>query len=134
MLCIIEQWFNLFPAYSYNQPGVGYQQISNYYLPVKDLTHIFCDASVVSDPDFQQLCLQACTYPCNQFNTTAWFNEYKSTLQSNGICPDAWGSDLGAGTCPPQFVPCEVNCTGFCPGAEGCGWCEIVNEVAYLGG
>jgi hypothetical protein len=80
MLCVIEQWFEIFPAYSCDQPGVVYQQISNYYLPAKDMTSIFCDLSVASDPDFQQLCLQACTYPCNQFNTTAWVNEYESTL------------------------------------------------------
>jgi hypothetical protein len=134
MLCAIEQWFYWFPAWWCDQPGVGYQPISNYYLPAKDLTQFFCDPSVASDPDFQQLCLQACTYPCNQFNTTAWFNEYQSTLPSNVNCPDACGANLGAGTCPPQFVPYEVNCTGLCPGAEACGWCEIVNEGAYLGG
>jgi hypothetical protein len=133
MLCVIEQWLEFFPAYWCDQPGVGSQPISNYYLPAKDMMHIFCDPSVASDPDFQQFCLQACTYLCNQFNTTAWVNEYESTLPANKICPDVCDS-LGTGMCPPQFVAYDVNCTGLCPGAEACGWCDVVNESAYPGG
>jgi hypothetical protein len=95
------------------------------YLPAKEMTPIFCDLSVASDPDFQQLCLQACTYPCNQFNTTARINEYESTLPTNKNCPDVCAS-FGAGICPPQFLPYDVNCTGLCPGAEAYGWCDVV--------
>jgi hypothetical protein len=134
MLCVIESWFLSFPDYWCDQPGVGNQPLSNYYLPAKDLIHIFCDPSVASEPDFASLCLSACTYPCNQYNTTAWATQYRSLIQDNLLCPDVCGSNLGSGSCPSQFVPYPITCSGVCPGAETCGWCEIVNGGAYPGG